>query len=437
VYRVLDTAPELQLLQWRKPFAEVAMVRLAAAVQLESLDDSHAVLFHGLTGARIQLARRVRDLLVKLRGPVAVEDLLALSPSLASLLKALYEKAFLVDAEDPEPFQPRRLLAPSAHTAFHCPPMAAFDSAKASSDVVFLGVPFDLGSTVISGQRRGPSELRIASNEFVYETAFDNGRPLGWYDIGLDTRILEGVRLLDAGDFCFEYGESVDTVYERLGAVWQALRSEGTLAVALGGDHSITYSFVERLQREQEIALIWFDAHSDESFYRRDQSHHYGNVLTRIRELSRVRHILRVGTRGAVSTRRAADPEHCRTISARDLRRFGSSILDAAIPAGMPCYLSIDLDVLDPSVAPAVGTPVPGGLMLHELEDAIAAIAQSTRIEALDLVELNPDRAPGNVTACTASRLLLIALHHSMQSRRGEVGTNRRMAQEEKNACSV
>jgi arginase family enzyme len=147
--------------------------------------------------------------------------------------------------------------------------------------------------------------------------------------------------------------------------------------------------------------------------------------------------VIRVGTRGPVSTCREVNSERCRTISARELQRFGPSVLEDAIPAGLPCYVSIDLDVLDPSVAPAVGTPVPGGLTLHELEDAVAAVALRARVEALDLVELNPGLMPGNLTACVSSRVLLSALQAIMLSRRERAAELKTQNLEEDRACTA
>lgn len=432
-----ELSPKLALSSCGRPFAELTAIRLAHAVQLESMDESHVILFHGLTGRRLQVSRRVHDLLLRLQRTATVADLIAWAPSAATLLEMLYQRAFLVDADDAAWSQPRRLLAPSAHTMFHCPRVPAAEHLNAQADVVFLGVPFDLGSTVVGGQRRGPAELRIASNQFIYETSLEDGRSLGWYDFDSGNRILEGVRILDAGDFCFEHGEPVDSIYQRLGSVWHALQRFGALPVSLGGDHSITFPLVERMQRDRDIALIWFDAHTDESFYRHGQSHHYGNVLTRTLGLSGVRKVIRVGTRGPVSTCREVNSERCRTISARELQRFGPSVLEDAIPAGLPCYVSIDLDVLDPSVAPAVGTPVPGGLTLHELEDAVAAVALRARVEALDLVELNPGLMPGNLTACVSSRVLLSALQAIMLSRRERAAELKTQNLEEDRACTA
>jgi agmatinase len=401
-----------------RPFHETTTVKLATGVRLENMEENWAVLFHEDTGARVQVSTRVHRLLLALRSPASVRELVGASAGLDRLLNKLYDRGFLVDAQQITSHTERRLLMPSTHTLFHCPRVATGNAVGWTADIVALGVPFDLGSTVVGGQRHGPSALRVASNQFVYETALHDGRPLGWYDIDCGTHILEGIRIVDAGDFCFEYGEAVESIYDRMGLIWESLYQTGAMPVVLGGDHSITYPLVERLQRDGDITLVWFDAHTDESFHRPEQSHHYGNVLTRLLGLKGVDRVVRVGTRGAVSARKDLHGDRVRTISARELNQFGPAVLREAIPLDSRAYISIDLDVLDPSVAPAVGTPVPGGLTLRELEDAITVAALRTRVAAMDLVELNPERALGQVTASVASRVLLTMLHAATAGRR-------------------
>jgi agmatinase len=196
------------------------------------------------------------------------------------------------------------------------------------------------------------------------------------------------------------------------------LWKQRTLPLVIGGDHSITYPLIEQLQQQMDIVVLWFDAHTDESFLRSGQSHHYGNVVTRILELPHVQRVIQIGTRGFTDARRAfSDTDRLGTISAARLRSQGPTALLDAIPRGLACYISLDLDVLDPSVAPAVGTPVAGGLLLHELEAAVEAVGLMHRVEGVDLVELNPDRAPGSATASAACRLLLKGLDSMMYRR--------------------
>jgi agmatinase len=393
-------------------FEQITWVKLAPGVGIESSDPQNAVLFHKQTSRRVRVPALLYKVMMQLQVPCSVQQLESEYPRITTALTAMLARGFLVDGLQQQQTAVRTFSAPP-YTLFHTPKLN-----EATPDVTVIGVPFDLGSVVVSGQRRGPNELRLASNEFPYNISRQTNHPAGWFDIDSGRTILEGVTIADAGDFFFEYGEPQEAIYNRLGHAWLHLWKQGTLPLVIGGDHSITYPLIDQLQQQMDVVVLWFDAHTDESFLRSGQSHHYGNVVTRILDLPRVQRVIQIGTRGFTDARRAlGDTDRLNTISAARLRTQGPTAVLDAIPRGLACYISLDLDVLDPSVAPAVGTPVAGGLLLHELEAAVEAVGLMHRVEGLDLVELNPDRAPGTATASAACRLLLKGLDSTMYRR--------------------
>lgn len=411
------------------PWEQITWVRLAAGVGVESTDAAQAVLFHKHTARRVRVPNRLYRVLMQLESPRSVAELESECPTIRPALVSMLTRGFLVDGLAPQPVAPPRQLSAPPYTAFHAPRVSLERTPNALPQllpqITLLGVPFDLGSVVVGGQRKGPAELRLASNEYPYGLSRETGEPTGWFDVDSSQMVLEGVSIGDVGDLFFEYGETQAAIYTRLGELWNRLWTGGTLPVVLGGDHSITFSLVEQLQTHTDVAVVWFDAHTDESFLRPGQTHHYGNVLSRILQLPGVRRVVQVGTRGfSAPPRSVSSPnDRLQTISASRLRRSGPAAILAALPPDLPCYVSLDLDVLDPAVAPAVGTPVPGGLLLHELEAAVEALGLSHRVEGLDLVELNPDRAQGSATASAACRLLLKALSSAMFRRLAPAAT--------------
>ena len=95
------------------------------------------------------------------------------------------------------------------------------------------------------------------------------------------------------------------------------------------------------------------------------------------------------------------------TIGMDQFRKGGLGQVLEALPNDMPYYLSIDIDVVDPSFAPATGTPVPGGMYPHELKDFVAEVSAARQIIGCDIVEVAHSRGPGDQTAALAAETVL------------------------------
>jgi agmatinase len=95
-------------------------------------------------------------------------------------------------------------------------------------------------------------------------------------------------------------------------------------------------------------------------------------------------------------------------VTTQELRRIGPEQTIGMVPPG-DCYVTIDIDVFDPSVAPGTGTPEPGGLSYDEIKTLWAALAgrQDVRIRGFDVVEVNPLFDHNGITALLASRVIL------------------------------
>jgi arginase len=211
---------------------------------------------------------------------------------------------------------------------------------------------------------------------------------------------------------------------------------QGRFPVVLGGDHSIalgTVSGVARVRRP--IGVIWFDAHGD---FNTDASTPSGNIhgmiLAALAGKGDAR-LVNVGVSGP-----AVAPSHIAVVGARDLdtgekqllrdagvhvytmsdidRRGMDAVAREAIErvtegdAGL--YVSFDVDVVDPGEAPGVGTPVHGGVTYREAHLAMEVVAESDKLIALDIVEVNPILDRENRTAILAAELVLSALGKSI-----------------------
>jgi agmatinase len=271
------------------------------------------------------------------------------------------------------------------------------DLAALAVEVAFLGVPYDGGTPpgLPIGQRGGPAAARAASVEqFVVGD--------GWYDIEADRDHLVGVTMADVGD---------EADYDRLSAAASAIAERGALMAAFGGDHAISFPLGRGLEALGEFDVVHVDAHTD--FYDElDGSRLTGaSQLRRLAELPFVGMVSALGVRNVDRIEVDGIREHGgRIATTRDVLERGAVDVVRETVREAPLYVSIDLDVLDSSVAPGHSLPEPGGLSYRELRALLATVARRGRVIGFDVVELNPalDRsgATARVAAWIATHLL-------------------------------
>jgi len=261
-------------------------------------------------------------------------------------------------------------------------------SKRETHEAILIGVPYDLGNVVAPGARRGPQQIRLDS--------------AAWS--------LPAVDVADGGDLRFAYGENPTTILARLGQVVGSLLAEGLFPLVVGGDHSISYPIVERLQQDRQLTVLWLDAHTDFNHWRGPGAHNHKQVLRRICALPGVGRVVHLGLRGFTLEDELWLGDPLRIVRPIDLRRRGMSALLEHFPDDLPCHLSFDIDALDPVFAPGTSTPVPGGLTPLEVGEVIATVFELRKVLAMDLVEVNPSRDVAGRTSMVACWLLCKAL---------------------------
>ena len=296
------------------------------------------------------------------------------------------------------------------HTFFGCPPR---DPAGGRTDLAFLGAPFDLGTTLRPGTRFGADAVRAASAWWQY--ARDDGRAApaeGWYDLDAGRWILRGVSMADWGDVRITPTHLTENL-DRITAGVRAILEAGSFPVLVGGDHAVTYPAIRAFARGGPLHIVQFDSHQDFNDERHGVRFGHGNVTRRASELPFVTEITQIGLRSLqkyTDTLEAGRRYGIRTVSASELRRGGPGAAAAAVPAGVRCYLTLDIDGLDIATAPGTGTPEPGGLTFAEMREAVRAVAGRCTIVGVDLVEVSPPYDWAEITSRTAARLLLDTL---------------------------
>jgi arginase len=251
-----------------------------------------------------------------------------------------------------------------------------------------LGLPTDVNSSFERGAASAPAVIREALWSDRANLSTESG-----LEIGPDIELVDGgdLQLSDenvAADDC----SIIDAVTEAAG--------KGTVPLLLGGDHAVTYPIVAALAGQYgPINILHFDAHPDmyADFEGNPRSH--ASPFARIMESGHAKRLVQVGIRTLT--------RHCR----EQAERFGVEILPitdfhvSMVPVlEGPLYVSVDLDGIDPSEAPGVSHPEPGGLRLREVLAAIHK--QTVPIIGADIVELNPNRDIGGVTAMVAAKLV-------------------------------
>jgi agmatinase len=301
------------------------------------------------------------------------------------------------------------LIDPAPRTFFGVPSVGDLDSLDAK--VAFLGVPYDGGTPepgIPTGQRGGPAAARDATQaQFYYPTLdgdlADPGAE-GWYDVEADRDYLAGVTMADVGDVAIQ-GSDTEGNYARITGAARAIAERGALMVAIGGDHSISYPLGSGLEPWGGFDVVHVDAHTD--FL--DELN--GSRLTGASQLRRLAELPLIGTVTAIGVRNVdrAEVDGMRELGGRwatsldVIERGAGDVVRETVPEAEALYVSIDLDVLDSSIAPGHSLPEPGGLSYRQLRATLAAVARRGRVIGFDVVELNPARDPSGATARIAT----------------------------------
>lgn len=256
-----------------------------------------------------------------------------------------------------------------------------------SESIALIGIPLDANSSHLTGPAKGPDAIRrvlhSGSGNHVSEGGVD---ALG--------------ALVDVGDIDVENiagsTSDADVITERVSAVVES----GQQIISLGGDHSVTFPILRGVARHVEnLTVVHIDAHPDlyDDLDGNPLSH--ASPFARALEAGCMQRLIQLGIRTATEHQREqADRWSVEMIGARALHQFDPGSISG------PVYLSIDLDGLDPSVAPGVSHHEPGGLTFREVLDIIESLPGP--LVGADIVELNPDRDVVDMSAAVAAKLV-------------------------------
>jgi agmatinase len=264
-------------------------------------------------------------------------------------------------------------------------------SASASfekSQGVILGCPYDGSASFRPGARFGPSAIRRAS----------------W---GIETfspyfqRDLSQCSIHDMGDIELPLGEkkiSLGLIRKALGKILSGRK----LPIILGGDHLITLPIIEEiLPLYPQLYIIHIDAHTDL------REEYLGEFLSHCTVMRRLIERLGEGRLFQIGIRSGTEDEFKLARKIKSVISLEPASLNSMIRRlrNKPVYITLDLDVIDPSLLPGVGTPEPGGFTFQEFISLLKKL-QTLHVIGFDIVELTPDYDPTQVSSITASVIL-------------------------------
>jgi agmatinase len=269
-------------------------------------------------------------------------------------------------------------------------------------DIAMVGVPFDHGTTNRPGTRFGPRGIRTASKN--YGIYLDPST--GAYDSELKKHIMGGINVVDYGDVPI-LPTHTKTNMNMINGTFKNIIDKDVFPVAFGGDHTITCPVVEAFTVPLDI--IHFDTHLDFVDGAENMKFSHSNPLKRVSELEHVNNITQIGIRGFTDKEFNYDEAKnygSNIITASDVFENGIKWVLDQIPKSENIYVTFDIDVLDPSIAPGTGTPEPGGLYYHQVKELITKLPLKGNIKGLDIVEVNPLFDLSEMTSHIASRIV-------------------------------
>jgi formimidoylglutamase len=287
----------------------------------------------------------------------------------------------------------------------------AAELAARKPDVAIVGAPFDDAVSHRSGARFGPRAIRQAQ----YTSGSINS-------LQLDVEPFEILDVVDAGDANI-VPAWIDRAHALIYRKVREVADTGAIPIVLGGDHSITWpsaTAIAEVRRPGSIGIVHFDAHADTANSDWGVLAGHGTPMRRLVESGAVagRNFVQVGLRGywpPVETFEWMQAQGLRYHFMREIEERGAeAVIAQAIEEALDgpdyVYLSLDIDVIDPGMAPGTGTPEPGGMLTREVLRAIRQVVGAVELAGMDVVEVSPPYDHAETTAMAANRAALEAI---------------------------
>jgi agmatinase len=289
------------------------------------------------------------------------------------------------------------------------------------ADVAIIGVPYGVPYGTEGAKQRSADSTRTIREQSMRFSPF-----LTHYDYDFGGEIFAGrdIRLVDCGDVRMEPGQYEQNFKATTTAIKKIL-DQGAVPIVLGGDHAIPIPVMHAYEEHGPIFVVQFDEHFDWRDEVDGVRQGLSSPMRRASEMDWVSGMAQLGLRAVGSARQQevddAEAYGSILVGAEEIHQHGVDEILARIPDGERYYITFDADVLDPALAPGVGTPGFGGMTYYEATNLLRGIAEKGKIVGFDFVEVVPAMDVRDMTSHVAARLtlnLIGALAHT-----GQIGT--------------
>lgn len=268
------------------------------------------------------------------------------------------------------------------------------------ADVFIVGLPYDLATTGRAGTRIGPTAIRQASGNLRWEE-----KRWPW-----DFSAFDRIRLADYGDLEFPAGNH-EVLFDQIELHYEQLLNAGKSVLSLGGDHFVTLPLLRaHCKVHGKLAMIHFDAHTD-TYEEEGSTYNHGSMFYHAPREGIIDpdKTIQVGIR----TEYTESKHQFEVISAAKANDLSAGQIIDQIKTRVgdnPCYLTFDIDCLDPAYAPGTGTPVVGGLTTDRALKILRGLVGINLI-GMDVVEVAPSYDHAEITSLAAATLGLEMLY--------------------------
>ena len=276
------------------------------------------------------------------------------------------------------------------HTFIGC------DNEYEESKIVIFGAPFDSTTSFRPGTRFASSAMRNESFGIETYSPYQN-------------KDLEDINVFDLGDLELSFGNS-EIALKKIEDIAQEISEDNKIPLMIGGEHSVTLGSVRAMAKKYpDLHIIQFDAHTDLREEYLEQVYSHASVIRRCWDILGDNKIFQLGIRSGERAEWEFAKKHVHTT------KFNFEGLDSVVESlkDKPIYLTIDLDVLDPSEFPGTGTPEAGGVSFVDLHNAIEKVSK-LNIVGIDINELSPvydQSGQSTALACKLLREILLFIY--------------------------
>jgi agmatinase len=256
------------------------------------------------------------------------------------------------------------------------------NSSLKDADVVVFGLPYDRTSSFIPGSRFGPQYIRHCAENIEDYSPYQD-------------RSVYDLRICDLGDIQFHGEDWLGQIEREVTDIYDKKKR----FIFLGGEHTVTPWIIKSIKKIfGQFSLVQFDAHCDLRDEYLGEKNCHATAMRRSIDVLGAERVHQFGIRSGTKEEFASGKNLYKLQSYEPLSRVIHDIAE-------PVYISIDIDVLDPGVMPAVSTPEPGGIAYRELIDSLM-LFRDKEIVGADIVEYNPLAASPYASGSTAAEVL-------------------------------